>query len=66
MVDVLDALKAANSHEPMPTTACRLPPARPWPPNEKRFSDRIETDSVDSVFSWLNRSGLGAPARVIR
>ena len=35
-------------------------------PNEKRFSDRIETDSVDSVFSWLNRSGLGAPARAIR
>ena len=35
-------------------------------PNEKRFSDRIETVTVDSVFSWLNRSGLGAPARVIR
>ena len=29
-------------------------------PNDKRFSDRIETVSVDSVFAWLQRSGLGA------
>ncbi len=29
-------------------------------PNEKRFSDRIETVTVDSVFSWLPRAGLGA------
>ena len=28
-------------------------------PNEKRFADRIETASVDSVFSFLQRSGLG-------
>ena len=35
-------------------------------PNEKRFSDRIETVTVDSVFSWLNRSGLGGPVQVIR
>lgn len=35
-------------------------------PNEKRFSDRIETVTVDSVFTWLNRSGMGAPALVIR
>lgn len=35
-------------------------------PNEKRFSDRIETVTVDSVFAWLNRSGLGSPVRVIR
>jgi len=28
-------------------------------PNEKRFSDRIETVTVDSVFAWLARSGLG-------
>lgn len=28
-------------------------------PFEKRFSDRIETVTVDSVFSWLQRSGLG-------
>lgn len=28
-------------------------------PNEKRFSDRIETVTVDSVFAWLQRSGLG-------
>ncbi|MEP6739622.1 MAG: DUF2145 domain-containing protein [Caldimonas sp.] len=35
-------------------------------PNEKRFSDRIETVTVDSVFSWLGRSGLGGPITVIR
>ena len=35
------------------------------PPNEKRFSDRIETVTVDSVFSWLPRAGLGsAPVRL--
>jgi hypothetical protein len=38
-------------------------------PNAKRFSDRIETVTVDSVFVWLHRSGLAAgtiPAQVIR
>jgi len=35
-------------------------------PNEKRFSDRIETVTVDSVFRWLERDGLGGPATVIR
>jgi len=35
-------------------------------PNEKRFSDRIETVTVDSVFAWLNRSGLGGPVQVIK
>lgn len=35
-------------------------------PSEKRFSDRIETVTVDSVFAWLNRSGLGGPVQVIR
>jgi hypothetical protein len=29
-------------------------------PNDKRFSDRIETVTVDSVFVWLQRSGLGS------
>lgn len=29
-------------------------------PNEKRFSDRIETVTVDSVFTWLDRSGMAA------
>jgi hypothetical protein len=29
-------------------------------PNQKRFSDRIETVTVDSVFAWMQRSGLGA------
>jgi hypothetical protein len=27
-------------------------------PSEKRFSDRIETVTVDSVFAWLPRAGL--------
>ena len=30
-------------------------------PHHKRFSDRIETVTVDSVFQWLQRSGLGQP-----
>ena len=34
-------------------------------PNEKRFTDRIETVTVDSVFAWLNRSGLGGPVQVV-
>ncbi|MDB5849271.1 MAG: hypothetical protein JWP29_3023 [Rhodoferax sp.] len=29
-------------------------------PNEKRFADRIETVTVDSVFNWLPRAGLAA------
>lgn len=34
-------------------------------PSDKRFSDRIETVTVDSVFEWLTRSGLGsAPQRL--
>ena len=35
-------------------------------PGEKRFTDRIETVTVDSVFAWLNRSGLGGPVQVVR
>jgi hypothetical protein len=35
-------------------------------PNEKRFSDRIETVTVDSVFRWLERDGLAGPVQVIR
>ena len=35
-------------------------------PNEKRFTDRIDTVTVDSVFAWLNRTGMGAPMQVIR
>jgi hypothetical protein len=35
-------------------------------PNEKRFTDRIETVTVDSVFAWLNRTGLGTGVQVIR
>ena len=35
-------------------------------PSEKRFSDRIETVTVDSVFRWLERTGLGESVQVIR
>jgi hypothetical protein len=35
-------------------------------PNDKRFSDRIETVTVDSVFVWLQRSGLGAAPMTVR
>jgi hypothetical protein len=35
-------------------------------PNEKRFSDRIETITVDSVFDWLQRAGLAAAPVVQR
>ena len=35
-------------------------------PNEKRFADRIETVTVDSVFAWLARSGLGAAPFTVR
>ena len=35
-------------------------------PNDKRFSDRIETVTVDSVFAWLHRSGLGGTVQVVR
>ncbi|MEP7303349.1 MAG: DUF2145 domain-containing protein [Caldimonas sp.] len=35
-------------------------------PNEKRFADRIETVTVDSVFRWLERDGLGGPVLVVR
>jgi hypothetical protein len=35
-------------------------------PNAKRFSDRIETVTVDSVFVWLRKSGLGEPPVVVR
>ncbi len=30
-------------------------------PNDKRFSDRIETTTVDSVFAWMQRARLGKP-----
>jgi len=35
-------------------------------PSEKRFSDRIETVTVDSVFAWVQRSGLGAAPVTVR
>ena len=30
-------------------------------PSAKRFTDRIETVTVDSVFAWLPRAGLSTP-----
>lgn len=35
-------------------------------PLAKRFSDRIETVTVDSVFAWLQRSGLAGAPVVVR
>ena len=34
-------------------------------PNEKRFSDRIETVTVDSVFEWLSRGGLASAPQTL-
>ena len=35
-------------------------------PNERRFTDRIDTVTVDSVFVWLQRSSLGGPTLSVR
>ncbi len=35
-------------------------------PSEKRFSDRIETVTVDSVFAWLQRTRLAETPVVLR
>lgn len=35
-------------------------------PDEKRFSDRIETVTADSVIAWLQRTGLGAAPLTVR
>ena len=34
-------------------------------PNDKRFSDHIETVTVDSVFAWLPGAGLGGSAQAV-
>jgi hypothetical protein len=34
-------------------------------PNDKRFSGRIETVTVDSVFDWLQRARLAGPVQVL-
>ena len=34
-------------------------------PNEKRFADNIETVTVDSVFAWMVRAGLGKGPKVL-
>lgn len=33
-------------------------------PNHKRFADRIETVTVDSVFEWLQRAGMAGAVQV--
>jgi hypothetical protein len=35
-------------------------------PSAKRFADRIETVTVDSVFEWLPRAGLSTPPVTVR
>lgn len=35
-------------------------------PNEKRFADRIETVTVDSVFDWMQRAGLSGTVQRLR
>lgn len=35
-------------------------------PDAQRYGDRIDTVTVDSVFAWLTRSGLGGAVDVIR
>jgi hypothetical protein len=35
-------------------------------PNEKRFADRIETVTVDSVFEWLGKSLMGGVVAVVK
>jgi hypothetical protein len=35
-------------------------------PNDKRFNDRIETVTVDSVFAWLKRASLGGEITTVR
>lgn len=35
-------------------------------PNDKRFADRIETVTVDSVFAWLERARLASAPVVLR
>ena len=35
-------------------------------PNEKRWNDRIETVTADSIFDWLQRAGLAGSPTVVR
>ncbi len=34
-------------------------------PDDKRYSSRIETVTVDSVFAWLQRAGMAQPVQVV-
>ena len=35
-------------------------------PGDKRYSDRIETVTVDSVFDWMSRAALAGPVQTLR
>jgi hypothetical protein len=35
-------------------------------PSERRFSDKIDTVTVDSMFAWLTRSGLSGSVQVLK
>lgn len=35
-------------------------------PSQQRFADRIETVTVDSVFTWLQRAGLAGGVNIVR
>ncbi len=34
-------------------------------PDDKRYSSRIETVTVDSVFAWLERAGMARPVQLV-
>jgi hypothetical protein len=34
-------------------------------PSERRFSDKIDTVTVDSMFAWLTRSGLSGSVQML-
>ncbi len=35
-------------------------------PSARRFSSHIDTVTVDSMFAWLPRAGLGGSAELVR
>ena len=35
-------------------------------PNSKRFSDHIETVTVESMFAWMQRTQIAGPPTVVR
>ena len=35
-------------------------------PNEKRYSDRIETVTVDAMFAWMQAAGFSGSPQALR